>query len=54
MICDKASTAIYFDRVLVFKQGKLVEDGHPVTLLNQKNGKKSVFSDLISKEKVIF
>lgn len=52
MICDKASTAIYFDRVLVFKQGKLVEDGHPMTLLSPgKNGKKSAFGELIAKEK---
>ena len=48
MICDKVCTSFYFDRVLVFSNGRLVEDGNPVEM-QTKTG--SIYNQMLCKEK---
>lgn len=47
MVCEKASTAEYFDRVLVFENGELIEDGKPGELKDKEG---SLFGRMLERE----
>ena len=57
MVCEKATTAEYFDRVVVFKEGTVVEDGKPDELKERVGEDGKVvghFAKLLKKELEIY